>query len=226
MSENTQNNSHETSERALSGIKSKWETILSIVVIAVIVLVVIFKLIGAIFGGNGYSINKKAMKALQEQKPKKILAYVPKDLTKEIMDYYDLDKDELNEAIEKANMLTTFNEVRKAEIIKIKITDKNKITPKVMEKRKGTSAIQSLKTQLSVINEVWDTDDLKKIRMATLDVTLKENDGEKEKMQDNAFSVKYKGKWYSVDCMFFLVRAAEQQVQRQIDMEKYPELFN
>ncbi len=226
MSENTQNNSHETSERTLSGIKSKWKTILPIVVIGVIILVVIFKLIGTIFGGGGYSITQKAIKALQEQEPKKVLSYVPEDLTKEVMDYYDLNKDELNEAIEKASMFTIYNEVTKSEITKIKITNKIKITPKVMKKQKDTASIQLMKNQLSVIDKVWNTDDLKKICMATLDIKTKKEDGKKEKNQVNAFSIKYKGKWYSIDCMCFLVAAAEQHVQRQIDIEKYPEFFN
>ncbi|MDE6678941.1 MAG: hypothetical protein K2K02_07855 [Ruminococcus sp.] len=226
MSENEQNNLRETSERVLSEIKSKWKKILTIAVVAVVILLVFFKLIGAIFGGGGYSVNKKAIKALQTQEPKKVLAYIPKDLKKEVMDYYDLSKDELNKAIEEASMLTAFNEVRKAEITKMKVIDKNNITSKVMKKNKDTTSIQSLEIQLSVINNIWDTDDLKKFRMTTLDISLKEDDGEKDRIKSNAFSVKYKGKWYSIDCMEFVTRAAGQYVQKQIDKEKYSELFN
>ena len=219
------NNFNETLERVLVQIKSKWKILLPIAVVAVIVLVIIFNLIGAVFGG-GYSVNKKAVKALQAQEPKKLLSCVPDDLVDEIMECYSLSKSEINDAIESANMLTIFNEVRKAKITKMKVIDKKKITPKVMEKNKDSEGIQRTKTILSEIDELWDTDDLKNFRMTTFSLSLKDEDSEKEKMTSSFLSVKYKGKWYSIDCMYFLVQAAEQYAQAKINREKYPALFD
>ncbi|MDE5771894.1 MAG: hypothetical protein K2I06_09765 [Ruminococcus sp.] len=227
MSDNTQNNFNEKSERALSEIKSKWKTILLVAVVAVIILVVVFKLVGAVFSGGGNSMNKKTIDALQQQNPKKVLSCVPDDFAEAVMDYYDLSKDELNEAIEEANMLTAFNEIRTVKVKKKKIVDKKKYTLKSLDKEKNARVRSYVNASFDIIEKVWDTDDLKKFYMTQFTLILKdEDDGEKTKEGYGIFSVKYKGKWYSIDCMTFLVDAAAQHVQRQISKEKYPELFN
>lgn len=227
MSNNEQNNLRKTSERALSEIKSKWKTILPVAVVVVIILLVIFKLIGAVFSGSGNSMNKKTIDALQQQDSKKVLSCVPDDFAEAVMNYYDLNKDELNEAIEEANMLTIFNEIRTVKVKKKKIVDKKKYTLKSLDKDKNTNMHSYINASFDSIEKVWDTDDLKKFYMTQFTLIFKdEDDGEKTKEGYCIFSVKYKGKWYSIDCMTFLVDAAAQHVQRQISKEKYPELFN
>ena len=114
--------------------KEKIKKFLPIAAIIVTVVIVI-SIFSAVFSGGVNSVIKKSTKALQEQDAKKILSFVPKDFAEEVMDYYDLDKNELNEAIEQANMLTTFNEVRKVDKIKnMKIVEKEQVKVKKLDK--------------------------------------------------------------------------------------------
>lgn len=206
--------------------KEKIKKFLPITAIIVTVVIVI-GIFSAVFSGGVNSVIKKSTKALQEQDPKKILSFVPKDFAEEVMDYYDLDKNELNEAIEQANMLTTFNEVRKVDKVKnMKIVEKEQVKVKKLDKIKNKTAKQMIKSYFSVIEPIWDSENFKKINIATIHMSLKEDDGKKSKENFHFYSAKYKGKWYSLDCMVFLVQAAGQHVQRQKDMEEYPELFN
>lgn len=82
-------------------------------------------------------MNKQAVSALMEQNPQKVLAGVPEDFRKTVMEGYDLDESELNDAIEMARMITTFNEVRKiTKLGKLHVIIRSNVTPEKVEKIK------------------------------------------------------------------------------------------
>ena len=125
---------------------------------------------------------QKTIDALQQQDSKKVLSCVPDDFAEAVIDYYDLNKDELNEAIEDANMLTVFNEIRTVKVKKKKIVDKKKYTLKSLDKDKNTNMRSYINTSFDTIERVWETDGLKKFYMTQFSLLLKdEDDGEKTK---------------------------------------------
>lgn len=169
-------------------------------------------ILGSFFSNKGDSMNKKAVSALLEQNPKKVLECVPEDFSKLVMKAYNLSESQLNEAIENASMITMLNEVsRIAELGKLHVITRSNVTPEKVENDNSTSImLYYYKNPFAIIDGVYEPDDFKKIRRTGFHVKAKEDDGTKSTEEFTCLSVKYKGKWYSLDCMSFLVIAGKQ----------------
>lgn len=202
MSENQQNEIVQESPARL-----KRKNIIPIIVIAIAVMIV-----ASLFSNDGDSMNKQAVSALMEQNPQKVLACVPEDFRKTVMEGYGLDESELNDAIEMAHMITTFNEVRKiTKLGKLHIITRSNVTPEKVEKNKSTSVmLHYYKNPLTVIEGILETDDFEKVRRTGFHVKAKEDDGTESTEEFTCLSARYNGEWYSLDCMAFLVIAGNQ----------------
>lgn len=188
--------------------KQKIKKVLPVVAVVVVLLVIITSCFGG--GGSGKSVNKEAIKLFKKQNPTKVLAVMPKGYEEAVIDYYKenvKDKKQLKEAVKQVAS-TEFFELVNAK--KIKATESFKIDLKDLS-GSGLSMEEeaTVKGFLNGVGAIWkEIKDCDEGYVTVFEVTYKNEDGEKTTEKDLFCSFKYKGKWYSMNCMTMVYLAA------------------
>lgn len=151
-----------------------------IVVTAVLVIV----LLCSFFGSSSKSVVKDYYKAIENCDAKDLMATVPKDYLKELMDDNDLSRKELTNDVQ--DYLDEYDD------IKVTFEDKEKLD----------------KNDFADYFDFEDASDLEVKKGVKYELKVRYRSDEKKDNESEDFIVfQYKGKWYSMDAMFLVAMA-------------------
>lgn len=155
-----------------------------IVVTAVLVIV----LLCSFFGSSSKSVVKDYYKAIENCDAKDLMATVPKDYLKELMDDNDLSRKELTNDVQ--DYLDKYYD--EYDDIKITFEDKEKLD----------------KNDFADYFDFEDASDLEVKKGVKYELKVRYRSDEKKDNESEDFIVfQYKGKWYSMDAMFLVAMA-------------------
>lgn len=183
--------------------KARIKKALPIVAVVIVLLIIISVVTSG--GGSGKSANKEAIKLLQKQNPKKILSVMPDGYVDDVIEYYGgkiKTKKQLSEAIKNRKVFSKFQElgdVKKVKIVEnfeVNLSDLAHESLSMMEEADIKDAFNSVKAEWDVASEILNEGYATKI-----EITYKDENGDKQTEDYMLCSVKYDGKWYSLNCM-------------------------
>ena len=155
-----------------------------IVVTAVLVIV----LLCSFFGSSSKSVVKDYYKAIENCDAKDLMATVPKDYLKELMDDNDLSRKELTNDVQ--DYLDKYYD--EYDDIKVTFEDKEKLD----------------KNDFADYFDFEDASDLEVKKGVKYELKVRYRSDEKKDNESEDFIVfQYKGKWYSMDAMFLVAMA-------------------
>lgn len=155
-----------------------------IVVTAVLVIV----LLCSFFGGSPKSVVKDYYKAIENCDAKDLMATVPKDYLKELMDDRDLSRKELTSDVQ--DYLDKYYD--EYDDIKVTFEDKENLD----------------KNDFADYFDFEDASDLEVKKGVKYELKVRYRSDEKKDNESEDFIVfQYKGKWYSMDAMFLVAMA-------------------
>lgn len=151
-------------------------------------IVVVIVLLCSFFGSSSKSVVKDYYKAIENCDAKDLMATVPKDYLKELMDDNDLSRKELTNDVQ--DYLDKYYD--EYDDIKVTFEDKEKLD----------------KNDFADYFDFEDASDLEVKKGVKYELKVRYRSDEKKDNESEDFIVfQYKGKWYSMDAMFLVAMA-------------------
>ena len=186
-------------------LKGKLKKILPIVAVVLVLLIIITSCVG---GSGGKAANKKALKLLMKQNPSKILSIMPDGYEEAVMDYYDAyvkDRKELKDAIKQE----TSKVFDSRKIKKIKYLENFAFDLKNPSESLEYEEEIALKGLWDGVGAIWkELKDCEEGYATIIEMTYKNEDGDKVTDETLLCSFKYDGKWYCMNAMSAVYQGA------------------